>query len=160
MYQGGERLLQSINAKKELSISKSNNVEVICYCCGKKIKRSPSELRNSKHGFYFCDRKCKEKSQSLKGNCPEIRPSHYGTSEGREFYRNFIKNSQDPICIGCGETTRYLLQIHHIDGDHSNNQESNFEIVCANCHIKRHLKMIDEKWIFSTQSLTHRKLIK
>jgi len=56
----------------------ANKIELICDNCGKKIFKTTSKLKNSKHGFYFCNRECKEKAQSFKGNCPEIRPSHYG----------------------------------------------------------------------------------
>ena len=139
--------------------SRKNRIIVKCANCEKDIERTPSKLKLSKHGFYFCDRKCKEEAQSLKGNCPEIRPDHYGTSEGREAYRNLIKNSDHPICEGCGEETIYLLQVHHKDKDRTNNEEENFEVVCANCHIKRHLHLKDGKWCFSYYHLTPRNML-
>jgi hypothetical protein len=136
-----------------------HKIELSCFSCGKKIHKQPSKLKNSKHGFYFCNRECKEEAQSLKGNCPEIRPDHYGTSEGREVYRNLIKNSDHPVCEGCGEETIYLLQVHHKDKDRTNNERENFEIVCANCHIKRHLYLKDGKWCFSFFYLTPRDML-
>lgn len=27
-----------------------------------------------------------------------------------------------------------VLQIHHIDGNHYNNEESNLQLLCPNCH--------------------------
>lgn len=139
--------------------SHKKKVIVICFNCGKRIETTPSKLKNSKHGFHFCGRKCKEESQSLKGNCPDIRPPHYGTSEGRELYKNLIKNTKNPVCNGCGEDTDFLLQVHHIDGNRNNNVEENLEIVCANCHVKRHLKQTNKFWIFSTKNLTPRDVI-
>lgn len=146
----------SIDCKNKAKVKK---IEVKCANCGKNIYKNPSKLKNSKHGYYFCNRKCKEEAQSLKGNCLHIRPSHYGTSEGREVYKNLIRNSPHPICEGCGENCLYLLQVHHKDGNRNNNTDKNFEILCSNCHIKRHLKLIDGKWVFNTKSLTPRNLL-
>ena len=64
----------------------------------------------------------------------------------------------DPKCVSCGETTSYLLCVHHIDGDRENNTAGNLEIVCSNCHIKRHLKFNEKKkkWIYVSRYLTPR----
>ena len=60
----------------------------------------------------------------------------------------------------CGEKTLYLLQIHHIDGVNKNNENSNLEVVCANCHVKRHLKQNKEGiWVYHPKSLTDRLLL-
>jgi len=119
-------------------------------------------MKNSKHGFHFCSRKCKEQSQSMDGNCPEIRPSHYGTSNGKEVYLNLIKKAECPTCVGCSEGAIYLLNVHHINGNRLDNPRdgSNFEIVCANCHKKRHLKQRDDgTWFYWTASLTPRNIL-
>lgn len=146
-------------SKKCCKMIRKNRVIVKCSNCGKDIEKTASKLKNSKHGYHFCGRKCKEKAQSLKGNCPEIRPDHYGTSEGREAYKNLIKNSDHPVCEGCGEEKTYLLQVHHKDKDRTNNKMENFEVVCANCHIKRHLYLKDGKWCFSFLYLTPRNML-
>jgi len=145
--------------KKCHDISRKNRITVYCYNCNNKIERPPSKLKNSKYGFHFCSRKCKEKSQSLKGNCPEIRPSHYGTSQGREIYRKLIKNHINPVCEGCSEDKEYLLEVHHKDKDRTNNVMENFEIICKNCHVKRHLYLKNGKWVFSFFHLTPREML-
>lgn len=35
-------------------------------------------------------------------------------------------------CINCGNTIP--LEVHHIDGDYTNNNESNLQLLCPNCH--------------------------
>ena len=139
-----------------------NTVETECYNCKKKCRKPLSKLKNSKHGFLFCSRVCKDEAQSLKGNCPEIRPDHYGTSEGRGMCKKLIKSSLNPKCEGCGESKGYLLSVHHIDGNNGNNPDdgSNWEIVCANCHQKRHLKVKNGNWMYDCHSLTPRKELK
>lgn len=43
-----------------------------------------------------------------------------------------------PICSGWGEVNPYTnlvpLQIHHVDGNSTNNKEENLEVLCPNCH--------------------------
>lgn len=43
-------------------------------------------------------------------------------------------------CNKCNEEGR-RLEIHHIDGNHSNNKVSNLDILCSSCHKKEHYKM-------------------
>ena len=42
-------------------------------------------------------------------------------------------------CIDCSNKTEYILTVHHKDGIRQNNKKENLEVVCSNCHIKRHL---------------------
>ena len=119
--------------------------EVECFNCGKKIIRQTSKLKLAKHGYYFCSRKCKEFSQSLEGNCSEIRPPHY--KNGRYSYKNKMRQELKLGCIDCKEKRKYMLVVHHIDGDRENNVKKNLEVVCCNCHVKRHLKKTDGKFI-------------
>lgn len=140
--------------------NKDDKVEVICFSCGTMVKRRKSQLKLSKSGIYFCSRECKEKEQKLDGKCDAIKPSHYGTSEGRGLYQNLISNLEEPKCEGCGEVRRYLLCVHHKDGDRTNNVLDNLEVVCSNCHTLRHLKFEDGQWKFCTKCLTPRDRLK
>jgi len=44
----------------------------------------------------------------------------------------------DNKCNRCGINDDKVLCVHHIDHDRNNNDLSNLEIVCANCHHKHH----------------------
>jgi hypothetical protein len=144
----------SVECKYKL-ITLENTIKVECAWCGKQIVKKKSKLNNSKSGLYFCDRPCKEKAQKI-GGIREIMPSHYGITNP---YKNLIKETEKPKCVGCPENRKYLLCIHHIDGNHENDSINNIEIVCGNCHIKRHLKLVNGEWIYSTHDLTSRNLL-
>jgi hypothetical protein len=133
-----------------------NRVEVACSNCGKKKFLTQSKLKNSKHGHYFCGRDCKDKAQSLNGNCPDIRPSHYGIANGKYSYRQLMSFELKEGCCDCKEKRFYLLFVHHIDGDRNNNEKDNLEVVCASCHVKRHLVEENGEWISSWKDLTPR----
>lgn len=132
--------------------------QCVCAQCKKKFDKKVSSLVGSKSGIYFCCRKCKDTAQRI-GGIKEIMPPHYGTSEGRELCRKYVENFKNPYCEGCGETKRYLLMLHHKDGNSKNNVEENFEIVCANCHIKRHMKKNGDTWRYDTKYLTPREML-
>lgn len=120
-------------------------VKVNCDVCGSELLKSKSNVkRNDKH---YCNRECYNNRH--KGELKKIK-------RGSEYFSNLINNSS----CKCGESKNYLLHIHHIDSDPSNNSPDNLEIVCANCHIKRHLKQdSDGKYIYDPKYLTDRNLI-
>lgn len=139
--------------------SSVGRIEVKCGHCSKIITKRKSSLRNSKHKIYFCDRHCKESAQSLAGGCNVIRPSHYGLSNGKHLWSILVRNADGCSC--CKETKKYLLVVHHIDGDRENNVENNLEVICANCHMKRHLKLDENgNWLYDSKVLTPREMIK
>lgn len=41
------------------------------------------------------------------------------------------------ICNKCGKT-KGQIDVHHKDGNHSNNDINNLEVLCASCHAKLH----------------------
>lgn len=144
-------------SKKCAGFQQQNKVQLTCAKCSKTFTRISSRLKSSKHQIYFCSRECKEFTQSLEGRGLGIRPEHYGTggkSSANFHVHKFMKKHADAGCSGCGETKRYLLSAHHKDGNRANNKPSNLEVVCGNCHIKRHLRKIDGEWTFNTSYLT------
>ena len=46
------------------------------------------------------------------------------------------RKSVGSVCTECGFVPEHVsqLDVHHIDGDHSNNSEANLSTICANCH--------------------------
>lgn len=57
-----------------------------------------------------------------------------------KYIRDYLLNKYDYKCqiCGWGKTNTYTntipLEIHHIDGNHLNNNEDNLQVLCPNCH--------------------------
>ena len=108
-----------------------------CKFCGEKLKNSKTD---------FCNNDCKK---------------HYYESEYRKYIerwkngeergytdslqinkkiRRYLFEKNHNACELCGwnkmnpYTNRIPLQIHHIDGDCTNNKEENLQLLCPNCH--------------------------
>lgn len=116
------------------SQGKQRRVELHCAECGKSIWKSASKLANSKSGFVFCNRLCKETAQQTGGRVPGIQPAHYREMHGRAF----LIRTRGHRCEIC-KLEEWLgqpiaLERDHIDGDSANNTESNLRLLCPNCH--------------------------
>jgi len=77
----------------------------------------------------FCNHTCKGLAFRLP-NGPKLGGLPH---RGRKIARR--KKERD-ICEKCGATTR--LEIHHRDGDATNNDLSNLAVLCMLCHRKEH----------------------
>lgn len=91
----------------------------------------------------FCSNKCqqdhrrKEYLDKWKNGEENGLVGEYSMSK---FVRNYLlekNNNRCQIC-GWGERNQYTkkvpLQIHHIDGNCTNNKEENLQVLCPNCH--------------------------
>lgn len=109
----------------------------ICKNCGKEIM-----LYKNTKGLY-CSRKCQVEYEQKKWverwkNGEESGLSgKYAVSKHIRTYL-FDKNSCKCEKCGWGEVNKYTgkipLQIHHINGDCTDNKENNLELLCPNCH--------------------------
>ena len=118
---------------------------VFCIVCGKEVVKHESLVKRNNNNY--CNRECY--NNRAKDGLKNIKrhTSHYS-------------NLLDIASCECGENRKYLLEIHHIDGNNGNNNISNIEILCSNCHMKRHLKLNKNgHWVYSPKSLTDRKLL-
>lgn len=120
-------------------------IEVECSVCGEKLLKPKSNFdRNKEH---YCSRTCYNKRRKTQLKRLKRETEHF-TSLVEEGCK-------------CGVKEYYLLQIHHKDGNKNNNDPSNHEVVCANCHIKRHLKLTKHnKLVYHTKTLTSPEIIK
>jgi endogenous inhibitor of DNA gyrase (YacG/DUF329 family) len=119
--------------------------EVSCATCGKTFKKRQSEIRKAKNGLYFCCRKCKDLAARLDGGIPDIQPDFYGT--GVSNYRDIAFRELPKKCNRCGyDEYPEIVQVHHKDGNRDNNNISNLEPLCPNCHaIEHRIKLMRKK---------------
>lgn len=107
-----------------------------CDFCGAEFLRQASKTQ-TKSGFHFCCRECKDKAQSISSGTDfkKIRPKHYGTS--LKDYRKKALRAFVHECAVCGYNEDVdVLEVHHIDEDRDNNSLENLVILCPLCHKK------------------------
>lgn len=119
----------------------------VCATCGRAFYRQASHCKKSKHGFYFCNRACKENAQRL-GGIGLIQPPHYGKGTTHSSYRRVAKASASTWqCARCGyRTIPEILQVHHRDRNRKNNTKENLEPLCPTCHEEDHFRAHDGRW--------------
>lgn len=134
-YTRQKRLINQYNTCSLICTNVAKGRSIICECahCGESIIRSKSDYLASKSGKLFCSRVCKDTAQTY---MKEIQPSHYG--DGEFSYREKAFRHYSSVCMECGYNKVEALEVHHIDKNRKNNNISNLEILCANCHTLRH----------------------
>lgn len=103
-----------------------------CLYCGKKLVRG-NFCNNTCYAKYkekeYIERWKKGEENGLKGKY-----------EIKTAVRKYIFKKNNDRCECCGKkyinpyTKDSILQIHHIDGDCTNNKEENLKLLCPNCH--------------------------
>lgn len=129
-------------SKKRTKIKIPN---VTCSYCNLAFYKSPNRLKNSRHKIYFCCRRHKDLGQRLESNITKIHPPHY--TQGKYIgsnYRRVAFNHYPHVCNRCKYNKIInILCIHHIDRNRNNNEVSNLEILCPNCHFEEHFNAKD-----------------
>lgn len=106
-----------------------------CLNCGKEFEHRSSSYNK------FCSNKCqgeftrKEYIRKWKNGELNINPEKLPN-----YIKEYLFEKSSYKCEKCGfegyniVTHNTILQIHHIDGDASNNSEENLQVLCPNCH--------------------------
>lgn len=107
-----------------------------CKNCGK-------ELSSSQRHNTYCSVKCQHEWQykdyisRWKNGLETGLSGSYSLSKHIIHYMKEKNNYKCEKC-GWGEINNYTgnipLEVHHIDGNHKNNQENNLQLLCPNCH--------------------------
>ena len=106
-----------------------------CLNCGKEFEHSSSS-RNK-----FCSNKCQgefKKNEKIKDWLKN--PEKFNGSWSYGFIKKYLLEKNEYRCQKCGwgekniYTNTIPLEIHHIDGDCTNNNEENLQLLCPNCH--------------------------
>ena len=140
-YNNKDKKLKEETKQKISQSLRKNNVknEEIKYCkyCGKKLDRGHT---------IFCSNDCRNsylEEEYLKyierwKNGDE--PGHVPCLKIHQYVRRYLFEKNNNSCEMCGWshehpiTHKIPLQIHHIDGDCTNNSEDNLQLLCPNCH--------------------------
>lgn len=123
-FNNSRRCLKKINGKNTRH----------CPTCGKELKDYQRKYCSNKCQVIYQQNKYidKWKSGEVSGVC-----GNYGLSNR---IRNYLLNKSNYRCEKCGWgelntfTGKVPLEIHHIDGDYTNNKEENLQVLCPNCH--------------------------
>lgn len=109
-----------------------------CSLCNAPFYRS-STKQSSKSGHLFCSRLCKDVAQRIESEFRDLWPSHYGGA--RSDYRSIAFRIWDRKCDVCGyDEHPEVIEVHHRDGNRSNNEISNLQPLCPTCHRVAHFK--------------------
>ena len=106
-----------------------------CLFCGNELTKYRQEK--------FCSKKCqleqkhKDFIERWKKGYEFGMKGEYGISN---HIRRYLLEKYNCKCQLCGwgnkneYTNKYPLEVHHIDGDYTNNKEENLQLLCPNCH--------------------------
>ena len=103
--------------------------QVNCSFCGKEFYRTSRSL-NTESGYVYCSKECgnRHKNQLRKES---------GEWEDSSNYRLKAFDKYEHKCAVCGwNEDERILEVHHIDENHSNNDINNLCILCPICHRK------------------------
>lgn len=123
------------NNKGKCRVPRKNHT-FTCLNCGK-------ECSGNNGATKFCSNKCqaeynnKQRIKEWKDGKITGIVGEYGLSQ---FIRNYMLEKANYKCEKCGwgeknpYTGKFVLEVHHKDGDYTNNTEENLEVLCLNCH--------------------------
>ena len=127
----------SEETKEKIAKSLSNGREVqkkekFCLFCGR-------ELKNGQHKF--CSSECFQKYQANARLEKWLNdPTVYSGENIPPTIKRYLMAKYGCKCQKCGwgklnETTGKIpLEVHHINGDCTDNREENLQLLCPNCH--------------------------
>ncbi len=134
----GKFCSRSCSGQYKSKKTKPKEPNVQCAWCNKPIYKNKSKQKAAKSRLYFCSRECKDTAQQL-GGIKEIMPSHYGTTLKNYRTKMFKILSRPKICERCGyDKHEAAIIVHHKDRNRDNNDDSNLEVLCCNCHAIEH----------------------
>ncbi len=141
------------------------NSNTTCIICKKVIYKRPSVI-NANKGRVFCSQFCysvscrKEKpcvvcgkpilaglnKRTCSRSCANINRAgikyHLGRPKDKVVYQQGLKTrlikERGGICEKCGYNKVEILQVHHKSRDRNDNDLSNLELICPNCHYENH----------------------
>ena len=115
----------------------------ICKCCGTPFIFEGRLLTKEFENARFCSRKCANST----GGLAKAKKHH---PDSKAHYRTVAFRYRDKHCYACGHDK--ILEAHHIDSNHENNDPGNLIPLCPTHH-----KMIHSKYKNDVQELLDNK---
>ena len=153
-------------------VENNRNPNTNCCICNKPVYKRPSQIKTN-HGKVYCSVGCYGVSCRIEKPCiicgkPILAGLNKKTCSrscsnklriGRHYhggyFRDKVKNYQSlkirlmvargKKCERCGYDKIEILQVHHVNKDRNNNELSNLELICPNCHFEEHL--LQKSWM-------------
>lgn len=145
--------------------------------CGKAIYKRPIEIKRN-NGRVFCSVGCygiscrKEKpcvvcgklilaqlnKKTCSRSCANVHRAgiKYKLNSPRDKVKSRralklrLLKLKGKLCERCGYQKFEILQVHHKDRDHMNNDLDNLELICPNCHYEEHY--LEKSWLKNIKS--------
>lgn len=127
---------RSINPNEHFNKGKKTLKIHKCLNCGKEFEyKYPSQI--------YCSNTCQhqyERNEYIKRWKNGEENGVTSWNDISSHIRNYLFEKYNSKCQKCGWgeenpiTHKIPLQVHHIDGDCTNNKEENLQLLCPNCH--------------------------
>ena len=113
----------------------SSSMEKYCLNCNKKIEHARTITK-------FCSNTC-QREYEYKTYIKNWKDGKVDGLKGyslSSFIKRYILEKNNYCCEVCGcnyvnpFTNKTILEVHHIDGDYTNNREENLQLLCPNHH--------------------------
>lgn len=155
----------------------TRNPNTTCLVCKKAIYRRPGEIKVNK-GRVFCSMVCygiycRKETPCIVCGTPILAKFNKKTcsrscaNKHRAGIKYNLNRPKDKVkyqrglklrllkergnkCQRCGYDKYEILQVHHKDRDHTNNNLENLELICPNCHYEEHY--LEKSWLRSVFS--------
>lgn len=118
--------------------SKGKKIKCNCAYCGKELYKTHSEIKRSKTGNVFCNKSCAASFNNSNYRTGNKNPNWKGGTQGSKAHTRIAYRKYVHECAICGITEECVLEVHHIDENHENNEVDNLIILCSNCHSRVH----------------------
>lgn len=109
-----------------------------CLNCGIKLEKYEKK---------YCSTKCQRAYENKRdvenifnGEMSGLKQATTSSPKIRDSLRTYLLEKVNYKCELCGcdwvnpYSNQTILEIHHIDGDRTNNLENNLQVLCPNCH--------------------------
>ena len=120
-----ELVAASINKRFDDELGEITDFEVVCNCCENNFIVKERKKQFPLKEKYYCSRSC---ANSVGG---KSKAEKYHTDDIAS-YRTIALRYHEPKCIVCGFDK--IIEVHHVDENHKNNDPKNLVCLCPNHH--------------------------